>query len=508
MNTEAGINRGMERILRSFSGLRVLLIGDSVLDGFMEGSTRGLCREAPVPVVQLQEARYAPGGAANTAVNLAALGAQVTFLSAWGGDPDGALLGETLEARGVAVDHVRVCRGRRTVAKRRVLAGGHLLVRLDQGDSAAVDADTEKAVARVLAQAYRRSDAVIVSDYAQGLLTPGLISELHHRQDESPRVLVVDSRRLPLYRAIGATAVKPNYDEVCAAASLPCEVQGKRAAQVSESGERILDRTGSRMAAVSLDVEGAVLLERGRPAYRTYGRHVTPARAAGAGDAFVAAFTLALAAGVPPTTAAEVGSAAAAVAIGQRGTASCRISEIVERFAPDEKRLVGEERIVARAELYRRAGQRIVFTNGCFDLLHRGHVTYLSRAKALGDVLFVGVNSDASVARLKGSGRPINPLEDRMEVLSALSCVDHIIPFDGDTASGLIRWIRPDVFAKGADYAGRHLPEAPLVEAMGGMLVLLPYVDDVSTSGTLRRIRSPRKNPADQRVSPGAPGPG
>ncbi len=240
---------------------------------------------------------------------------------------------------------------------------------------------------------------------------------------------------------------------------------------------------------MTLDADGVLVLERGRPAHRAYARAVPNARVNGAGDTFVAAFTLALAAGAHTPAAAELASAAAGVVVAKEGTAVCSAAELRESLVAEAKVVADAERLAARLALHRAQGRRVVFTNGCFDLLHRGHITYLNQAKTLGEVLVVAVNSDTSVRRLKGPRRPILPLEDRMQVLSALSCVDYIIPFEEDTPERLIRLLRPDVFVKGGDYRRETLPEAPLVEAQGGVVKILPYLLDRSTSGIIERIR-------------------
>ena len=209
---------------------------------------------------------------------------------------------------------------------------------------------------------------------------------------------------------------------------------------------------------------------------------------AGAGDTFASALALALAAGAPTSTAAELASAAAAVVVGKERTATCSAQELREFVSAEGKYVSDLGRLAARVEFYRRQGEKVVFTNGCFDILHRGHITYLNRAKALGDVLIVGVNSDDGIRRLKGPDRPINSLEDRVQVLAALSCIDHLVAFDEDTPCNLIRAIRPHVFVKGGDYTRERLPEAPLVEELGGVVHILPYLQDRSTTGLIERI--------------------
>jgi D-beta-D-heptose 7-phosphate kinase/D-beta-D-heptose 1-phosphate adenosyltransferase len=209
----------------------------------------------------------------------------------------------------------------------------------------------------------------------------------------------------------------------------------------------------------------------------------------GAGDTYTSALTLALAVGAQGPAAADIASAAASVVVSKDGTSTCTGEELREYLLGHGKYMDDVSRLRDRARSYREQGKRVVFTNGCFDILHRGHVTYLSHAKMLGDVLIVAVNSDASVGRMKGPTRPIVPLEDRLQVLAAMSCVDHVIAFEEDTPVALIDAVRPDVFVKGGDYTRETLPEAPLVESLGGCVEILPFVEDRSTTGIIERIR-------------------
>lgn len=479
------------QVLPAFRDQRVLVVGEAILDGYLDGVAERLSREAPVPIVALRDRVDAPGGAANTAANLATLGASVSFVSVVGRDAEATRLRRTLDAARVDTSGLIETRGRTTLAKQRVSAGGQMLLRFDAGSTEPIDAATEDEVIARLGSLVPDADAVVISDYGYGLLTERVVTVLGELQRRFPRVLVADARDLRRYRRIGVTAVKPNYGETCRLLGEPEAVDPReRGRQVALAGERLLEVTGARICAVTLDVEGAFVFERGLPPYRTYARPRPNSRAAGAGDTFVAALTLALASGAPTPTAAELASAAAAVVVGKDGTSACSIPELEEELSSVAgKRLDRPERVLQRIDFHRRQGRRVVFTNGVFDILHRGHVTYLTRAKALGDVLVVGVNSDASVRRLKGSSRPINGLDDRLAVLEALSCVDHVVPFDDDTPEALIRIVRPDVFVKGGDYTIESLPEAPLVEELGGTVRILPFLEDRSTTGVIARVR-------------------
>jgi D-beta-D-heptose 7-phosphate kinase/D-beta-D-heptose 1-phosphate adenosyltransferase len=485
------MNANLSSLIAAVAGLNVIVIGEAMLDSYLEGSAGRICREAPALIVALDERRDMPGGAANTAVNVRALSGRAAFLSVVGDDPEGQLLRRCLEEREVSGEHLLVSEARRTVAKNRLLADSQMLVRFDQGSTDPIDPEAERLLIERLADLYPACDALIVSDYGYGILTPAVIRALEELQKRMPRVVVADSKKLQAYRGLHPTAVKPNYREAVlllgqeeAAGSL------QRVERIQAEGEAILKKTGARIAAVTMDVEGALVFEEGRAPYRTRSRPVRYSSAAGAGDTFVAGLALALAAGADTRAAAELASSASTVVVGKPGTSACTVHDLREYVSLGDKQIDDPVRLAARADFYRQQGRRVVFTNGCFDLLHGGHINYLHRANALGDVLVVGVNSDESVRRLKGPTRPINCLKDRLKVLAALSCVDHLISFEDDTPHNLIRAARPDIFVKGGDYTRETLPEVGLVEELGGVVHILPYLENHSTTGIIERIQS------------------
>ena len=481
-----------QSVVEGFADLRVLVVGDAILDTYQRGSATRLCREAPAPVVAVVDRVDAAGGAANTAASARALGAQVALVAAVGQDDEGQRLERLLAADGVSTRGLIASSARQTLAKQRVVADGQILVRFDQGSCQPLTGQVESALASQLAETFPTCDVVVVSDYGYGALTPGVRELLSRLQLSEPRVVVVDARDLARYRELGPTAVKPNYTEALSLlGQTPLAEADARVRQLEAAQARLLRLTGAQVCAVTLDTHGGLVFERGRAAYRTYARPSPAARATGAGDTFAAALGLALAAGADTPTAAEVASAAAGVVVGRDGTAVCSAVELrASLHGESQGKLLDERQLEAWLAACRARRRRVVFTNGCFDLLHRGHVTCLSRAKSLGDLLVVGLNSDASVQRLKGAGRPINAWDDRAQVLAALSCVDLVLPFDQDTPEDLIRVIRPDVFVKGGDYSLASLPEARLVEAQGGRVVILPYFEDRSTTHLIGRIRS------------------
>ncbi len=484
-----GVSHDLAALLERFAGLRVLVVGEAMLDVYLDGLATGLSREAPAPVIALRDRRHAPGGAANTAANLAALGATVQLVSTVGDDAEGALLVEALQDAGVDTSTVVCRRGTVTIAKQRVLADGQIVARLDQGGTEAPDRITEDALAGALANRVEGVDAVVVSDNGAGLMTPRLRQAVAEAQLDRPGLLVVDARDPGAYRQAAPSVVKPNYDEaVRLLGARHLDPGPARAEQIQAGSEALLAGTGARLVCVTLDADGALLLEAGQPPYRTYARAAANPRVSGAGDTFVSALTLALAAGGAPRAAVELAGGAAGLVVAEAGTTTCAALALRHHVAGADKAL-SPAGLVEQVATHRRAGRRIVFTNGCFDLVHRGHVGYLSRAKALGDVLVVGVNADESVRRLKGADRPVCDEAARVRVLSALSCIDHVVVFAQDTPSEIIEDIRPDVYVKGGDYSRERLPEAAQIERLGGILHFLPYEDE-STTSIIERIRT------------------
>jgi D-beta-D-heptose 7-phosphate kinase/D-beta-D-heptose 1-phosphate adenosyltransferase len=486
------MSRALLQTIDAMAARRVLVVGEAMLDSYLIGSADRLSREAPVPVVAVDDRVDAAGGAANSAANLRALGAQVQFLSVIGTDDEADRLRAALRQADVPDDDVLSAPGRRTLAKHRVLAGDQMLVRFDSGTTAPLPAPIEDEFIARLRGAIAGVDAVLVSDYGYGIFGGRVAAALRQELHADRRIVVVDARDPAVHRRLAPTAVKPNYAEavrLLGEQELPDPEA--RARQIVAGRDVLHERTGARVVAVTLDQSGAVILEQGREPYRTYARPRGNERACGAGDTYASTFALALSADAPVPIAAELAAASAGVVVGRSGTAVCSVADLAAAVGRTSKRLASPEALRERVAYQRGQGQRIVFTNGCFDLLHRGHVSYLNRAKALGDVLIVGVNGDDSVRRLKGPDRPLNDLDDRLGVLEALSCIDHVIAFDEPTPEALIDIVRPDVYVKGGDYTLDRLPEVPQVERLGGHVRILPYVDDHSTTGLIARMREP-----------------
>ncbi|UVS79793.1 D-glycero-beta-D-manno-heptose 1-phosphate adenylyltransferase [Actinokineospora sp. UTMC 2448] len=464
---------------------RIAVIGDAILDVWLEGDAGRLCREAPAPVVSVHTRHAAAGGAANTAVNLAALGAETTLVGAIGPDQAGAELRDLLDAAGVDTHHLVV--GPQTVVKHRVLAADHLMVRYDEGEVGEHDATTCQAIAESAAHAVADADAVVLCDYGLGVCGPVLARFLDKHRDGFP-LLVVDAHEPARWAGIRPDLVTPNAAEAEGLLGEPLPAED-RVRAVIELGERLRAAAGAKAVVVTLDREGSVLVDDG-PGHRTWAEPAPESQAAGAGDTFCAALTVAAAAGLPLSTAAELAQTAADIVVHRPGTSVCTTEDLAARLGAHQGAAVAAAELADLVRAHRAQGRRVVFTNGCFDMLHRGHIAYLNQARRLGDVLVVAVNGDASVRRLKGDGRPVNPAADRAEVLAALSCVDHVTVFDEDSPAELIRLLRPDCYVKGGDYTESMLDEAAVVRECGGEVRIVDYVPDQSTSAVIDRIVS------------------
>ncbi|HVV21481.1 MAG TPA: D-glycero-beta-D-manno-heptose 1-phosphate adenylyltransferase [Pseudonocardiaceae bacterium] len=458
----------------------VVVVGDAILDGWVSGVCTRLSREAPVPVLDVGHRHCAPGGAANTAANLAALGAHAVLVAAVGDDADGALLRDQLRSAGVDVSGTVVVPDRSTATKRRLVADGQLLARVDEIDDRPLPESAVDGLRAALTAT--EPDAVLVCDYGLGLADT--LADALRSMRPSVGLFAVDAHDVPRWADLRPDIVTPNAEEAAAALGGPLpDDPRQRQADLHRA-------TGADCVVVTMDTRGSVLLARDRPAHRTWATPVPDRQATGAGDTFTAAVCLARACGVPTTTAVELGQAAADVVVHDGGTSVCTTELLAERLGQFRTAALRPEQLADRVAAHRLAGRRIVLTNGCFDVLHSGHVAYLNQAKQLGDVLIVGLNSDAGVRRLKGPGRPVNGESDRAAVVAALSCVDHVAVFDEDDATGLVELVRPDSYVKGGDYTPQMLPETPVVRRCGGEVRILDYLPERSTTAVIDRIRA------------------
>lgn len=483
----------MRELLGAMVGLRVVVVGDATLDAYIVGEVDRISPEAPVPVLAVEREEFMLGGAANVAKCLVALGARASLCTVIGEDADGALFRGEARNLGIPPAGIVTDRERFTTRKTRIVARHQQVIRLDRETIAKLSPAVEKRLCARVVSAVRAADALILSDYAKGVLTRAVCRAAIGAADGRP--IVVDPKSLPWDHFRGATVIKPNLREAEAFAG----TRLASAVETSAAAVRIRDELGVSHALLTRGQAGMLLAtgEADAPGALVQ----IPARprdlvdVTGAGDVVAASVALALAAGAEITEAAWLANVAAGVKVGKFGAATVTGQEILAELGAKSAR--SHEKVVTRvqaselAEKLRAQGRTVVFTNGCFDILHLGHVRYLERSRALGEALIVGVNTDASVRRLKGSGRPLQGEHDRAQILASLECVDAVVLFDEDTPLKLIRAVRPGVLTKGADYKSkRDVVGWDAVEKWGGRVELIELIEGRSTTRLVSRARS------------------
>lgn len=481
----------------NFDGVRILVVGDVMLDHYIAGQVKRISPEAPVPVVSAAKRWSVPGGAANVARNLVRLGVDVAVAGVVGQDAAASDLRAALAAEGIA-DGLAVSSNRRTTCKTRVLAQGQQLLRLDEEVSAPLGSEEAEALKNQVLALLPGRHAVILSDYAKGVLleSPGGSNLCQIIIEEARRLgiaVLVDPKGSDWRRYAGAHCVTPNAGEFDAACGLGAGIKLSRPRREELAGE-LRTRYGLERLLITRGPKGMALFAPDEaPVYcRAAVREV--ADVSGAGDTAIATLAACVGKGLPWAESMHLANAAAGVAVGKMGTAPVSIAELNEalREQADNPKLFNVQNLVEKIEEWRRKNETVVFTNGCFDLLHPGHISLIRQSAAQGDHLIVGLNSDASVRRLKGPTRPIQNENSRALLLAALSDVDAIVLFDEDTPFELISALRPDVLVKGSDYTIDNMIGADVVQQGGGRVYLARLVDGCSTTGIVRKIDNQR----------------
>jgi D-beta-D-heptose 7-phosphate kinase/D-beta-D-heptose 1-phosphate adenosyltransferase len=481
-------------LVGKLAGRRVLLVGDLMMDRYLHGNVERISPEAPVPVLHFEREELRLGGAGNVAANLAVLGGRVCMVATVGDDEMGRAARRHFADNGIDSDGLIEVPGRPTVAKMRLVGAAQhrhaqTMMRLDFEDPSPVDAATADRVVAAVEARLPQAEVLCIEDYKKGLLAPDVCRRLIAAARERGVPVVIDPANLSDYaRYAGATAIKLNRPEAERATGLPAGSPEQYPAVAAA----LLERLDLEAAIVTLDRNGCYLATRDgeRRWLKTVARQVFDVT--GAGDMVHAVVTLARAAGATWAEAVALANVAAGLEVERFGAVPIRPDEIVQELLAEAHQHLGKQRtsdqLIPELQRHRASGKRIVFTNGCFDLIHLGHVKYFQFAKAQGDILVVGVNTDSSIRRLKGSKRPIINEHDRVSVLEELESIDYLVRFDDDTPLELIRQIRPDVLVKGADYAKEQVVGWDFVEGCGGRIALAPLVDGRSTSAVIQRI--------------------
>ncbi|MFJ3052288.1 bifunctional D-glycero-beta-D-manno-heptose-7-phosphate kinase/D-glycero-beta-D-manno-heptose 1-phosphate adenylyltransferase HldE [Pseudomonas nitroreducens] len=471
----------MKLTMPRFDQAPVLVVGDVMLDRYWHGATSRISPEAPVPVVRVEQHEDRPGGAANVALNLAALGAPAFLVGVTGVDEAADSLSDSLQAVGVTTRFQRIA-GQPTIVKLRVMSRHQQLLRVDfeeafRTDAVALSADVEALLDHVR--------VLVLSDYGKGALKNHQALIQAARQRGIPVLADPKGKDFAIYR--GASLITPNLSEFEAIVGR-CTDE----ADLVAKGQQLMTELELGALLVTRGEHGMTLLRPGHSALHLPARAREVFDVTGAGDTVISTLAGAIAAGEDLPQAVALANLAAGIVVGKLGTAAISAPELrraVQREQGSERGVLSLDQLLLAIEDARAHGEKIVFTNGCFDILHAGHVTYLEQARAQGDRLIVGVNDDGSVTRLKGPGRPINSVDRRMAVLAGLGAVDWVVSFGEDTPERLLTEVRPDVLVKGGDYGVEQVVGADIVKAYGGEVRVLGLVENSSTTAIVEKIR-------------------
>ncbi len=476
----------IREIEQTWTTKHLLVVGDVMLDKYIWGEVGRISPEAPVPIVRATHQSEQPGGAANVAMNLARLGARATVVGFTGGDDNEHRLAESLRSNGIVPEFV-VSSGFPTITKLRILGGRQQMLRLDsEGQGERSQDDYARLIQTVLAQ-LAASDAVVLSDYAKGVLSQDICQQVIQAARRLRIPVLVDPKSSDFSRYRGATTICPNLGELSAALHLD-----------ARDLTPLLKAAESMVPAFDLKFLTATLSDKGIALIRPGNRFMAPAVArqvfdvSGAGDTVIAVLALCLASGLMPETAVELANVAAGIVVGKVGTVPVEKHELLAALSPQialhaEDKVVTRSELIDRVALWKANGERVVFTNGCFDLLHIGHITVLEQARRFGDRLIVAINSDASVCALKGPTRPIVGERERGRVLAALAAVDAVVVFGEPTPLETILAARPDVIVKGGDYDIDTVVGAKEVQSWGGQVRIVPIVKGFSTTRLIEK---------------------
>ncbi|KAF0220693.1 MAG: D-beta-D-heptose 7-phosphate kinase / D-beta-D-heptose 1-phosphate [Geobacteraceae bacterium] len=480
--------KDIESLFTRAREINALVVGDLMLDEYLWGKAERISPEAPVQVVDVTREDLRLGGAGNVAHNLVALGCRVAICSVIGADENGTILSHAFTGRGVDVAGVFEDPLRMTSRKTRVVAANQQIVRIDRETREPLRAEVEEKVVAFVRERAQDFQVILVSDYLKGVLTPRVLNTVAEAGKRHGIPVVVDPKGSDYGKYRGATILTPNRKETEIAARIP--ITGEEG--LHRAAEVLLREVDLTALLITRSEEGMSLFEaNGRFIHiPTVAREVYDVT--GAGDTVLAVMGLSLACGQGFDEAARLANVAAGIAVGKIGTSAVSPAEIIDEIGhghrDSDTKIKNLDVLVKIIDTERERGTRVVFTNGCFDLLHVGHVKYLQKARSFGDVLVLGLNSDASVRRLKGENRPLIGEAERAHLLAALDCVDYLVIFDEDTPLRLIETLKPAVLVKGGDYTPEGVVGKDVVETYGGRVELVEFVDGKSTTNIIEKI--------------------
>lgn len=466
----------------------ILVIGDVMLDCYYTGKVNRISPEAPIPIFEKKDEHYILGGAANVAANLVAAGQNVSLMSVIGKDNAAEIMRKLLRDNGIKDIYVVDSDDRKTTVKTRILGQNtQPLLRIDVEDKVEISKEYENILLDKLLKNLHQFDLVVLSDYLKGVLSYTFTQEVIKMCKEANKKVVVDVKDSRKEKYKGAFLLKPNRNEL----HILSGNEADTLEDIRQVSNKLCQECENEYVLTTLGAEGMMLVDsKGNNSYvECEAKEVFDVT--GAGDTVLAYLSLGIANNMDVLDAVKLSNFAAGIKVSKKGTAAIRLDEVLD-YIQKEKYKKSTEKIVSVSELQKKLKQDIegdvVFTNGCFDILHVGHIRYLKKAASLGDMLIVGINSDASVKRLKGESRPIVPENDRMEVIASLEFVDYVVMFDEDTPYNLINQIQPDILVKGADYRIEDVVGRDIVEAKGGHVELIKFEDGKSTTNIVKKI--------------------
>ena len=511
----------MAEHLMQMQGARVFIVGDVILDQYISGKVSRISPEAPVPVLLETSQKSVLGGAANVAANVASFGATAILAGRVGTDTDGDLLTRLCQAQGIETGPMVQSADQPTTRKLRVLAGYQQIVRIDAESTARLDDAMEDAILKSFATfaeaelstgtsngtGTSNAKSLVISDYGKGVCTPRLLRELIAIAVDAKIPVITDPKSSDLSRYRGTTFIKPNLSEgrEILQRVKPSAWHANLDEEIASLLKVVESECDARHVVLSLSEKGVVASTTGTTNLVRYKSEILQvADVSGAGDTMIAFLAMAAACDLPLDRNVQLANIAAGTVCGKLGTATLSSAEFMEAFQEREgdtrpEKVITHEEASRIAEQYRNAGRSVVFTNGCFDLLHAGHVTLLQHARDQGDILFLGLNADASIKRLKGPDRPVQNEQDRASIMSGLGCINYIVLFEEDTPIKLIEAIKPDVIVKGGDYRPDEVVGADVVKAHGGRVEIVPLLEGRSTTRIIER--STERRPTENRPS-------
>jgi D-beta-D-heptose 7-phosphate kinase / D-beta-D-heptose 1-phosphate adenosyltransferase len=475
-------------LVKRLARCKVALVGDLMLDTYLHGGVSRISPEAPVPVIKWKSDRVVAGGAGNVAANIASLGASVALVGVCGEDAERETLLGLLRSSGrIDLDGVVTDASRRTVKKTRVIGHAQQMLRIDHEDDRPIDEDVARRLITKAIEAIDKGDIVVLSDYAKGVLNDPVIAACIARARETGKRLIVDPKRADLSAYSGASILTPNRAELTMATGMPCETDEEAEA----AAQRVRAATGAEVLLTRSEMGMSFFPARGEAIHLpTTAKSVFDV--SGAGDTVVALIAVGLAAGLPMIEAMKIANHAAGIVVSRFGTATLTSEELAASLAAShmtevrDGRLLDTQTAIKLRKLWEAQGYSVGLTNGCFDLLHPGHVSLIKQASRVCDRLIVALNTDASVKRLKGLRRPVQNEVARAEVIGALKGVDAVVLFDEDTPQRIIEQLQPDVLVKGADYQEGQIVGADVVRARGGKIVRADLIEGQSTTRLLQ----------------------